>query len=118
MSNEMRNQPSYQIDCECKGTGRITRYIGHPNRVAIFVCFACTGGENKMSNSNEMIERVAKAIVKASHMPFEPMICERIAVAAIEAMKEPTEAMYSACGKRNYAVEYYKLMIEAALKDV
>ena len=35
-------QQHYRIDCECKGTGRIKRYIGHPGRIAIFVCFACT----------------------------------------------------------------------------
>ncbi len=69
--------------------------------------------------SNEIIARVAKAVAEAAHMPFEPMICERIAVAAIEAMKEPTEAMLDAGAyDLDMTLEWqYKNMIEAALKD-
>lgn len=65
---------------------------------------------------NEMIERVAKVLF-CGHLRITRNDGLRLAKLAIEAMKEPTDAMYSACGKRNYAVEYYKLMIEAALKD-
>ena len=42
MENAKAKQPHYRIDCpECHGTGRIKKYIGHPGRMAEFVCFAC-----------------------------------------------------------------------------
>ena len=76
-----------------------------------------------------MVERVAKALHKAdnpdgsyegffAHTP-DPQIYERMARAAIEAMREPTEAMdeegaiFSDC---NAATRTWQAMIDAALK--
>ena len=39
-------QKSYRIDCpECRGSGRVRKYIGHEGRAAVFVCFACTSDD-------------------------------------------------------------------------
>lgn len=73
---------------------------------------------------NEMIERVAKAIHNKALERGElisSLIINHLAVAAIEAMKEPTEEMI---GNNPYyddefdldGEEIYKAMIEAALK--
>ncbi len=69
--------------------------------------------------SNEKIEQVAKAISIAAHMPFDMNACERIAIASIEAMKEPTQAMLDA-GAYDLDMtleQQWQRMIEAALKD-
>lgn len=46
-------QPAYRLDCECRGAGRIQRYIGHPGRVAIFLCFKCTAENQEAENERQ-----------------------------------------------------------------
>jgi len=76
--------------------------------------------------SNEMIERVAKAIF-AIDFPTGKLLWEKaqqdiylkIAKAAIEAMKEPTQAMFDA-GAYDLDMtlkQQWERMIEAALKE-
>lgn len=76
--------------------------------------------------SESMVERVAKAIrdCEASHDGSLPWI-EHCARAAIEAMREPTQAMLDAgdeydmqfVDEGGYPWEYYRVMIDAALKE-
>lgn len=80
--------------------------------------------------SNEIIERVAKAIVDSLESGID-WGCKRTAKAAIEAMREPTEAMKHAVNEHGEEIHYsyscqvcggvaegYRAMINAALKDV
>ena len=76
--------------------------------------------------SNEMIERVAKALCNhgvSEHYDKLPLLIkegwQRIAKVAIKAMMEPTEAMLDAGAyDLDMTLErQYKNMIEAALKD-
>lgn len=63
----------------------------------------------------EMIEKVARAIVKEDGS-FTVIDYHRgLARAAIEAMREPTEAMLSAARKQHDLVGTWQAMIEAAL---
>lgn len=86
---------------------------------------------------SEMVERVARAIhnakpgnawdwlreyAKGGDQTAKGIIDDRMleARAAIEAMREPTEDMSVAaldCGPDRDAVTYWKVMIDAALKD-
>lgn len=74
--------------------------------------------------SNEMIERVAKVLFSC-HLGITKKDSIRLAKLAIEAMKEPTEAMLDAgFNERNVSGAQHrglpliwKAMIEAALKD-
>ena len=70
---------------------------------------------------SEMIERVAKAIDKTSQerghrIPATAM--RHLAVAAIEAMREPTDAMINAPSGEEYYETIWKEMIDAALDKV
>ncbi len=68
--------------------------------------------------SNEMVERVGKVLrmIEGCHEGCNH--CKRAAKAAIEAMKEPTQAMIKAGDlSENMAVEVWKDMVEAALKE-
>jgi hypothetical protein len=73
-----------------------------------------------------MIERVASAIVKdldADNVPFAEEASLRYARMAIEAMREPTEAMMGACDAAypdasvKQAYRSWHVMIDAALAE-
>lgn len=71
-----------------------------------------------------MIEKVAHALYVQSDITYsDKAYWKRMAKAAIEAMKEPTEEMLKAEGTHHNChmcgghSEGYKLMIEAALKE-
>lgn len=76
-----------------------------------------------------MVERVAAAITKAFEgewRVFDAGQAEILAAAAIEAMREPTEAMVAAAPEegvtydkhaQGFAANYYTAMIDAALRD-
>lgn len=62
---------------------------------------------------NEMVERVAQAIIVAG---YNPATAENIARIAITAMREPTEAMKAVTSENTWhAVQDYQAMIDAAL---
>ncbi len=74
--------------------------------------------ENGEGGMSEMVERVAKAIANNSNLyGCDP---KNIARAAIEAMREPTEAMEKAVSGDEHIDQdpryYWPLMIDAALK--
>lgn len=61
-----------------------------------------------------MIERVAAIIWNKCHC--SPNRALEVAKAAIEVMREPSEEMEIVAGNQAYIVEYYRDMIDAALK--
>ena len=67
------------------------------------------------------IERVARALLVADRSAITPDYYQRMARAAIEAMREPTEAMLDAgvnFRERNARTEQiWQAMIDAALKE-
>jgi glutathionylspermidine synthase len=67
---------------------------------------------------SEMIERVAKAMAKADAHNAAWKLYEREAVAAIEAMREPTEAMKKlmAASDVKWLPDFWEAMIDEALK--
>jgi hypothetical protein len=69
---------------------------------------------------SEMIERVKLAIRDACDPHVTDSMCEVAARAAIEAMREPTEAMLQAFGERALPIgnpqDGYSAMIDEALK--
>ena len=73
---------------------------------------------------SEMVERVARAIISSasSYAGYEANsdYWDSLARAAIEAMREPTEAMVNAApdlrGVDFYPTDVWRAMIEAALK--
>lgn len=77
---------------------------------------------------SEMVERVARAIALAGGTEFDKLPASHgpgfgmrqmylsMARAAIEAMREPTEAMIAA-GDEQSCQETYRRMIDAALKE-
>lgn len=68
--------------------------------------------------SNEMIERVARAIEKsAKDCGKGSELFKTMAKDAIEAMREPTEEMIGDCPDPDYVITKYKSMIDAALKE-
>lgn len=65
-----------------------------------------------------MIEKVARAIAEAvSKNEQASNMWSETAKAAIEAMREPSEAMISIIDVTSGAVEQYQAMIDAALKE-
>ena len=70
---------------------------------------------------DSMIERVARALLVADRSAITPDYYQRMARAAIEAMREPTEAMLDAgvnFRERNARTEQiWQAMIDAALKE-
>lgn len=72
--------------------------------------------------SNEMVERVAK-IIRVKYHGYDCGMdrCRADSIeqakAAIEAMKEPTEAMLNSCRQLDTIEGCWRHMIEAALKD-
>lgn len=67
-----------------------------------------------------MIERVARAILAKVPLGYGMTIAEadEYARAAIEAMREPTDAMWEACGGRGAVLsKAYAAMIDAALNE-
>jgi len=70
-------------------------------------------------NSDDMIERVARAIAEQNHgSTWDEWIDE--ARAAIEAMREPTEAMINAGDRTDHDVEatmVWRAMIDEALGE-
>ena len=71
--------------------------------------------------TDSMIERVARALLVADRSAITPDYYQRMARAAIEAMREPTEAMLDAgvnFRERNARTEQiWQAMIDAALKE-
>lgn len=69
--------------------------------------------------SNEMVERVAKAIYDNSGMTYSnQQYYQGLAKAAIAAMREPTEEMVNAYNNQEpLSREAYRAMIDAALKE-
>ena len=72
---------------------------------------------------SEMIERVAKAIDESSQPPGcadYSILMKNAAVAAIKAMREPTDAMVDAgdmwADAPGYSAKAWRAMIDAALK--
>ena len=66
----------------------------------------------------DMIERVARALCSYSEFMWQDNIPK--AKAAIEALREPTEAMCNVSGyqhERDNAYRYWHNMIDAALKE-
>lgn len=76
-----------------------------------------------MNQMNEMVERVAKAIIGTMFAPHELPIDDNLvqkyretARAAIEAMREPTDEMCDAADwQQQSEVNQYQLAIDAAL---
>jgi len=70
---------------------------------------------------DSMIERVARALLVADRSAITPDYYQRMARAAIEAMREPTEAMLDAgvnFRERNARTEQiWQAMIDEALKE-
>jgi hypothetical protein len=73
---------------------------------------------------SEMVERVADALKRKIGPSIDPRVCEMAAKIAIEAMREPTEAMLRAAKDRDdpfdipaFADEHWQAMIHAALND-
>jgi hypothetical protein len=77
----------------------------------------------KTGPSQSMVEKVRDAICAASanfiSVPLHRLIYEDMARAAIEAMREPTEAMGLAGGiaRRNWNQSVWDAMISAALSE-
>ena len=71
--------------------------------------------------TDTMIEQVARALLVADRSAITPDYYQRMARAAIEAMREPTEAMLDAgvnFRERNARTEQiWQAMIDAALKE-
>ena len=71
--------------------------------------------------TDSMIERVARALLVADRSAITPDYYQRMARAAIEAMREPTEAMLDAgvnFRERNARTEQiWQAMIDEALKE-
>lgn len=69
--------------------------------------------------SDRMVERVARAIAKADARAYEdaPNLFRGKARAAIEAMREPTGAMYGAVGV-GFVWADWDALIDAALNEV
>ena len=72
--------------------------------------------------TDTMIEQVARALLVADRSAITPDYYQRMARAAIEAMREPTEAMLDAgvnFRERNARTEQiWQAMIDAALSEV
>lgn len=64
---------------------------------------------------SEMVEKVARAICRASGE--DPYAWDSIARAAIEAMREPSEAMVAVCFSDGDAGPIWRDMINAALAE-
>ncbi len=69
--------------------------------------------------TESMIEKVARAIAKADARPYEdaPNLFRGKARAAIEAMREPTDAMVDAGQWQIDPVSLYQSFINAALNE-
>jgi len=65
-----------------------------------------------------MIERVAAAIKEQMIGTAHQAFYEKVARAAIAAMREPSEEMITACRSYHghYAIEHWQAMIDAALE--
>ena len=64
--------------------------------------------------SESMVERVGRALAKAEGFAYDPYPYDERARAAIEEMRDPTDAMMAAAKN---AVGYYEAMIDAALRE-
>lgn len=70
------------------------------------------------------LEEVARAIFAAEYDDLsytmtatEKVEYSRMALAAIEAMREPTGVMEIVAGNQAYIIEYYRKMIDAVLNE-
>lgn len=83
----------------------------------IEVCRYCNWGEGQDGENIEVVARFPSGWDVAKELP--KMVIERQARAAIEAMREPTEAMEDAAFSSTLTIPKrgYQAMIDAALKD-
>ena len=68
--------------------------------------------------TDTMIEQVARALLVADRSAITPDYYQRMARAAIEAMREPTDAMVDAAYCSVKADRTWQIMIDAALSEI